>query len=181
MEGEAARCMRYAENNASFIKKALSQISSQMETEAWECDYDDQTIPDSPGIYVFLACFEGKKYPVYLGKTQIGFKTRFVHHEAEQGVIWMYKNGRFPTFPTYQNPTLKVWLLEMKTPCIIKLAESIFLSSFDFALNKMENGDRRLNIWGIRKNTTRQSYAIFKDVQERMHRECKLIRIRLPS
>lgn len=167
----------YAENNVSFIVKALAKIKVNMGTTLKEYDYDSPSIPDRSGIYVFCACFGAyEKYPVYLGKTEIGFKTRIGRHEAETGVIWMYKNNCFPSFPK-KNPTLKVWLLEMQTPAVIKFAESLFLASFDFALNKMENGDRRLNIWNIRENRKKRSYKIFNAVQEQMHNECALLRI----
>lgn len=177
MEEEDDRWMYYAENNVSFIVNALVKIKVNMGTTLKQFDYDSPVIPDRPGIYVFCACFgDYERYPVYLGKTEKGFKTRLGGHEAEKGVIWMYKHDRFPSFPK-ENPELKVWLLEIHTPGVMKFAESIFLASFDFALNKMENGDRRPNIRNIRKNKKNKSYEIFNSVQEKMHRECALLRI----
>lgn len=177
----AAPWMKYAENNVSFIKKALLKIRSNMGTTITEYKYDSRTIPNKPGIYVFWACFgdNGKeKYPVYLGKTEIGLKTRFGRHEAENGIIWMYKNNKFPIFPK-QYPILKVWLLEMRTPAVMKFAESLFLASFDFPLNKHENGNIRQWIRNISQNTITKSYEIFNSVQDKMHKECALLRLSL--
>lgn len=171
---------RYAENNAKFIRYALIMISNNMEKVIQEFDYDSQCFTDKPGIYLFSAHFgPGMTYPVYIGKTEQGFKTRIREHHSDGGVIWMYKNGGFPTFPR-RDFKLRILLLEIETAYIIKLAESLFLSSFDFALNKRENRERRMCISGITPLSEQESYdKFFNPVQERMMKDCARLRVNL--
>lgn len=141
---------RFAENNAEFIFHYLEKLRIQLSASPFVYKHNvtpPETIPDTKGIYMFYADFgANNKFPVYIGKTGQGFRTRFARH-ATDGVIWMYNNDRFPIFPFPGKPHLGAFLLDFHSLEIsYKLAESMFLYPFDFALNKLENDSKRLKI-----------------------------------
>lgn len=161
-QGEACR---FAENNAPFIFKCLEKLRNQLPALPFVYRHNETppvTIPDSRGIYMFYAdCGANGQYPVYIGKTEQGFRTRFARHEMD-GVIWMYNNDRFPIFPFPGKPNLGAVLLAFHSLRIsYKLTESMFLYPFDFALNKMENDFVRLQINEIIPNTPWFSYKTY--------------------
>lgn len=162
---------KYAEKNGHYIFKALRTLS-EISPNTWhEYEYDtSKTVSDKPGIYMFYIRDTIHKYPVYFGKTETGFKTRFADHQNNKdGVIYRYLNKPFPTFPKdvkEQELQLEVVLVTMSTPFIIKLAESLFLCAFDFALNKMENGKERDKIDDISQFKALDSYR--RDMEQKL-------------
>lgn len=176
---------RFAENNGSFIRDALIDIKDNTGMTALDFDYlqDIENITNKKGIYTFYVSLgENDNYPVYIGKTEKGIKARILEHKnPPNGVIYRFENEKhyFQAFDTKQNPPrLRVWMLELETPCIMKFAESMFLMAFDFALNSAENSSTRRPIRNINKNTPKESYIIFKRVQDRLHRECEEIKVK---
>lgn len=154
---------RFAENNAPFIFNCLEKLCSGLPAKRCDFTYKENpmwTIPESRGIYMFYADFgkEGK-YPVYIGKSEQGFRTRFARH-AIDGVIWSFDNHQFPRFQFPNNPKLGAVLLVFQSSIgfSLKLTESLFLYPFDFALNKAENDAKRLQINEIILNSPRVSY-----------------------
>lgn len=142
--------LNYAEKHGPYIFHALKNLSGSDGLHTF--DYDDETsMPNEAGIYMFyiLSSKTGKKYPVYVGKTEVDFRARIAGHKKD-GVIEGYNTNRFPRFPQNeereQDLHLQVVFVRLPTSFIIKLAESLFLCAFDFALNKMENGDKRYMI-----------------------------------
>lgn len=158
---------RFAENNAPFIFTCLDSLRHQLPKASMfvyrHNETPTYTIPDSRGIYMFYADFGiERKYPVYIGKTEQGFKTRFTAHEKVGGVIWRYENNQFPTFQISGKPNLGAVLLSFQAVRIsFKLTESMFLYTFDFALNKMENDFIRLQINEIIQNEPKFSYETY--------------------
>lgn len=157
---------RFAENNATFIFHCLAKLRIQLPASEFvyrHYETPPETIPDTKGIYMFYAdCGAYGQYPVYIGKTEQGFKTRFDRH-AIDGVIWMYNTDRFPIFPVPKKPNLGAVLLAFNSYRIsYTLAESMFLYPFDFVLNKMENDFKRLKIYEIKENSHWLSYNIFE-------------------
>ena len=152
----------YAENNAEFIFAALEKLQNNM--GAKRSDYvhgvtNMADIPDDRGIYVFYADFgANRRYPVYVGKSEQGFRTRFAGH-ANDGGIGRFQNNEFPKFPFEGNPQLKAIMLKIPFGMTSKLTESLFLNSFDFALNTMENNQIRLVIGVIKANPVELSYT----------------------
>lgn len=176
---------RFAENNGPFIRNALIDIKNNTKMTAWDFDYlhDITDEANKKGIYMFYVTFGRKNvYPVYIGKTEKGIKTRLSEHKnPPNGVIYRFqkeKNYFDAFFKKKTPPRLRVWMLEMETPCIMKFAESMFLMAFDFALNSAENSSTRRLILDIKKNTPAESYIIFKGVQDRLHRECSEIKVK---
>lgn len=160
-EGEACR---FAENNAPFIFDCLEKLRVKIPANKFVYEYGVtslQNIPTSRGLYMFYADFGGNgRYPVYIGKTEQGFRTRMARH-ANDGVIWRFENkkdGKFPKFQMIEEPSLGAVLLTFPIGFTMKLAESMFLYPFDFALNKMENDFVRLQINKIYENTPKFSY-----------------------
>lgn len=153
----------YAENHAKFIFATLEKLQSKMGPPLSDYVHGVTNMADIPannrGIYVFYADFGAKgRYPVYVGKTEQGFKTRFAGH-ANDGVIWRFQNNQFPRFPFEGNPQLKAIMLNIPFGMTSKLTESLFLYSFDFALNTMENNQVRLVIDVIKANPVEVSYT----------------------
>lgn len=175
---------RFAENNAPFIFTCLDRLCDQL-PKASKFVYRHNetltdTIPDSRGIYMFYADFGIKgNYPVYIGKTEQGFKTRFAAHKRDGGVIWRYENNQFPTFQISGKPNLGAVLLSFQAVRIsFKLTESMFLYPYDFALNKMENDYIRLEIKEIIPNKPWFSYETYleKFLDEMESETTKLIK-----
>lgn len=142
---------KYAEKNAPYIFSALERLAPAP-LNRYNYDYTG-TLPDEPGIYMFYIYSNKteKEYPVYFGKTETSFRARIAsHRQKTDGVINRYETNQFPTFPPKkereQNLILQFVLVPLSPPFIIKLAESLFLCAFDFALNKMENGNERHEI-----------------------------------
>lgn len=139
---------RYAEHHAPFIFNCLEKLRVKLPAKEFVYKHGFTTpaeIPKEIGLYMFYAEFDGyDRYPVYIGKTEQGFRTRFDRH-ARDGVIWRFNTGQFPTFPK-KDPQLRAILLTFPIGFAMKLAESMFLGPFDFALNKMENDFVRLEI-----------------------------------
>lgn len=151
-----------AENNAEFIFAALERLQNNMGAARFDYVHGVTNLPDIPnnrGIYVFYADFGANgRYPVYVGKSEQGFRTRFARH-ANDGVIWRFQNNEFPRFPFVGNPQLRAILLTIPLGFTSKLAESLFLYPFDFALNTMENNQVRLVIDVINANPVEVSYT----------------------
>lgn len=175
---------RFAENNAPFIFTCLDRLCHQL-PKASKFVYrhnetPPETILESRGIYMFYADFGIKgNYPVYIGKTEQGFKKRFAAHEKDGGVIWRYENNQFPTFQISGKPNLGAVLLSFQAVRIsFKLTESMFLYPFDFALNKMENDYIRLEIKEIIPNKPWFSYETYleKFLDEMESETTKLIK-----
>lgn len=161
-QGEACR---FAENNAPFIFNCLEKLRIQLSASQFVYRHNEtppETIPDSRGIYMFYAdCGANGQYPVYIGKTEQGFRTRLASH-ARNGVIRMYENNAFPIFPFPDKPNLVAVLLAFEALRIsFKFTESMLLSPFDFALNKMENDFIRLRINEIIPNKPWFSYKTY--------------------
>lgn len=176
---------RFAENNGPFIRNALVDIRENTGMSALEFDYllDSEDIPDKPGIYI-LCVDSGKKdvYPVYIGKTEKGIKTRLKEHKnQENGIIHRFGKEILSCKPfnsKKNQPRFRVWLLELETPCTMKFAESMFLMAFDFALNSAENSSTRRSISKIKVNSLAESYSMFKRVQDKLHSECAEIKVK---
>ena len=161
-----------AEKNAEFIFDALQRLQNNMGAVRFDyvhgvTNLDD--IPTSRGIYVFYADFGANgRYPVYIGKTEDSFRNRFKSH-AKDGIIWRFQNNNFPRFPFAGNPHLGAILLTIPMGFTSKLAESLFLYPFNFALNKMENEQVRLVIDKIHANSVKVSYnTYFKPMLDTM-------------
>lgn len=96
----------------------------------------------SPGLYMFFVKpkgTEGIYSPAYVGYTGKSFNVRFKGHARDHNLIsWFLKEQ--------ETSTTKCKLFVSEFPCrpmIAKLLESIFLEAFDFAFNRMENGEVR--------------------------------------
>lgn len=145
--------MKYAEKNGPYIFDALKRLAEPGHLERY--DYDDSvTLPDIPGIYMFYICSDntGNTYPVYFGKTEASLRARIGSHKNDGGVIKRYGiKSQFPTFlhERESDLLLRFAIVPLSNPFTIKLAESLFLCAFDFALNKMENGNERAVIYDI--------------------------------
>lgn len=96
----------------------------------------------SHGLYMFFVKpkgTEGIYSPAYVGYTGQPFNMRFKGHARDDKLI-----GRF--LKEQETSTTKCKLFVSEFPCrpmIAKLLESIFLEAFDFAFNRMENGEVR--------------------------------------
>lgn len=170
---------RFAENNAPFIFNCLKKLKDKMPANEFVYKHGDTKLADIPerrGLYMFYADFGGNgRYPVYIGKTEQGFKTRFARH-AKDGVIWRFENGQFPKFQWKETPKLEAVLLTIPLSFTMKLAESMFLCPFDFALNKMENDSKRLEIKKISENTPKFSYErYYKLFLDTVNNQTKLL------
>lgn len=136
MEGNTSN---YAEQNGELIfyifedqwKESASEITAEV---------DKRKIGSKThcGLYLFsLQSTETqKRYPVYIGYTGRTFADRFYEHAIrESGAI--YKVLQSKVFG--DSFTLFVHSHPM-TPVAAKVLESIFLNTFNFALNTEENG-----------------------------------------
>lgn len=102
---------RFAENNGPFIRNALIDIKNNTKMTAWDFDYlldSEDENANKKGIYMFYVTF-GKKndYPIYIGKTEKGIKTRLSEHKnPPNGVIYRFQNEKdyFDAFYK-KNPT----------------------------------------------------------------------------
>lgn len=159
---------RFAENNATLIFQCLANLRNKLPAKQFDYRHNEtppKDIPDSRGIYMFYADFGANhQYPVYIGKTEQGFRNRFEQH-ARDGVIRKYDdNDGFPIFRFSRKPNLGAVLLafdDRSPPISYKLAESMFLYPFDFALNRIENGCIRLQINEIIPNSYLFSYKTY--------------------
>lgn len=87
------------------------------------------------GLYLIYQCWNGEKFPIYIGFTGTSFRKRLGTH-MRTGVIRQF-------FTTHQGGTLKVDLVPTYFSMHSKLLESVFLTSFDFFLNNKENESNR--------------------------------------
>lgn len=102
------------------------------------------------GLYVFFlqrSNAEGDDhpmYPIYVGQTRRNFKVRFQEHARQGGVIYQVLNQQFPNTPA--GPwSLFVYSYDLY-PVVAKFLESVFLATFDVALNNEENPPVRNNL-----------------------------------
>ena len=81
-------------------------------------------------------------YPLYVGITGRSFKQRFKEH-IKDGVVHKIRNGLWPKAQGVVNlPLIVAYVVDMPLP-VAKFFESVFLYSFDFAMNVEENGKKR--------------------------------------
>lgn len=128
-----------AENARLAISRILLALSKQ--------DFEYQHVTDenkknigsaSRGLYMFFVKPKGTEgifSPAYVGYTGRSFNIRFGEHDVIDSFLKEQKTS-----------TTKCKLFVSEFPClpmIAKLLESIFLEAFDFAFNKMENGEER--------------------------------------
>ena len=102
------------------------------------------------GLYVFFLQrrnAEGEDhpiYPIYVGETRRNFKVRFQEHARQGGVIYQVLNNQFPNTPA--GPWSLFEYSYNLQPVVAKFLESIFLATFDVALNTEENPPVRNNL-----------------------------------
>lgn len=145
--------INYAEKNGPYIFDALRRLSESGPLKTYDYDYKE-TLPDKPGIYMFYIFSDNteNRYPVYFGKTEASLRARIGSHKNDGGVIKRYgKKDQFPTVlhEKERDLLLRFTVVPLSNPFTIRLAESLFLCAFNFALNKMENGKERLEINGM--------------------------------
>ena len=158
----------YAERNAPFIFWCVNEIlgaSTDYLVSIGPQVY--QTPINQKGLYIFFIERGGRKYPIYIGITRRSFAERFTEHRnSNDGVIHQVVTGRFPQniHPNQRHQLqLKVKCIALDYPRIAKLMESVFLSAFDFCLNREENGGYiRTNIDFTQQYTVAQSKHNFQ-------------------
>ena len=105
--------------------------------------------PYSRGLYVFFlqkSDAEGEEhplYPIYVGQTRRNFKVRFQEHANQGGVINQVLTKQFPGNPG--SLSLFAYTYDVQ-PVVAKFLESIYLQTFDVALNSEENPPVRNNL-----------------------------------
>ena len=84
---------------------------------------------------------QGNIYPFYVGKTDETFQRRFTRHSNDPaGILYkIRKNGLKTNTGHLNSPRIVAYVIDMPLP-VAKFFESLFLSLFDFAMNKEENG-----------------------------------------
>ena len=101
------------------------------------------------GLYVFFlqkSNAEGEEhplYPIYVGQTRRNFKVRFQEHANQGGVIYKVLNNQFPG--NQGQWSLFAYTYDVQ-PVVAKFLESIYLQTFDVALNSEENPPVRDNL-----------------------------------
>ena len=164
----------FAERNADFIFSYIQKVWSNPTSYNVESAQEISNIPnDENGLYIFfLQTLKFKiKYPVYVGFTGTSFKERFRGHNVIKTIL---TNKTFPQEMPHLFQ-LKVTCLPLENPMVAKLIESVFLASFDFCLNKSENGDVRLKIDTNEKYPVAISKKRFDKVFKKALDEIKLI------
>ena len=92
--------------------------------------------PQGTGLY-FLFCYreETNKNPFYVGMTGFNFKNRNDEHFSNDGTIDILEK---------EKKDIHVIMYTKEMPeAVAKLLESVFLLSFDFAMNSKENEKKR--------------------------------------
>ena len=133
----------YAERNAPFIFWCVEKIWGNVQNYKTTNEAEVNKTPNKEsGLYIFYLDDGKIQYPIYVGITGRNFRQRFNEHYTN-GVIHEYVNGNFPTnVPPIRLP-LKVMCIPISHQMQAKLMESVFLATFDFCLNKEENGNVR--------------------------------------
>lgn len=151
---------RFAECNTDYLFKTLNKLGSYSNT--YDFEYGSQaSASNEHGIYMFYLDLGTRLFPVYIGVTTQGFHTRFIQHKLS-GVIQKFDADVFPSFTKgaqYTKRILKAKMVEMKSGYMMKLIESLFLLSFNFCLNKAENGTYRQELSVPTQLTAQESYT----------------------
>lgn len=173
----------FAEKCATFIFTKLEKVGENTKFVKFDRKGKaDPTVPnDKRGIYLFFADLNGRRYPVYLGKTDTSFRTRFSQHD----VINQYMHGDIDKLFHDVNKDgevcLGAMLIYLPLPMVIKLAESLFLCAFNFALNGMENVAPRTRITDLDQTPDNIISKYFSPALDAMEKESKDIVKRLRS
>ena len=107
------------------------------------------------GLYFFFWSVDGnandiKKqsgiYPLYVGITGRTFRERFNEHiKNDNGVVNKITSKEWPTEGMTNLPLIVAYVVQIPLP-VAKFYESVFLNSFNFAMNRAENEGRRSGI-----------------------------------
>ena len=150
---------RFAECNTDYLFKTLNRLGSYSNT--YDFEYGSQAdVSNEHGIYMFYLDLGTRLFPVYIGVTTQGFLTRFTQHKSS-GVIQKFDEDVFPSFTKgaqYTKRILKAKMVAMESGYMMKLVESLFLLSFNFCLNKAENGTYRQDLSAPAQLTAQESY-----------------------
>ena len=150
----------FAERNADFIFSYVEAVWTPESYNAISGLENDEIPKNKHGLYIFFIMKSEKKYPVYIGATTRSFNERFWEH---------FKNGKFKTIT--KNFELMVMCLQ-ENPAVAFLMESVFLASFDFCLNNVQNGPVRNEIdfgQGNSFETSKEKFDnVFKMVVQRI-------------
>lgn len=150
---------RFAECNTDYLFKTLNRLGSHSNT--YDFEYGSPAdVSNDQGIYMFYLYLGTRLFPVYIGVTTQGFKTRFTQHKSS-GVIQKFDEDVFPSFTKgtqYTKRILKAKMVAMESGYMMKLVESLFLLSFNFCLNKAENRTYRQKLSALAQLTAQESY-----------------------
>lgn len=166
---------RYAENNAFFIFTTIDRLKESgctvNDVDIKSYTQNPNVVSDFKGLYIFYVTFnslETTRIPIYVGVTDQGFRTRFRQHKVIEKYFNPVVQGKrvFPAFHVDHYPPegehiFRVVTVRTEYGLTAKLLESIFLNSFDFCMNKMENGAYRMMIGPNRQHQRSHSYKQF--------------------
>ena len=175
---------RFAECNTDYLFKTLNRLGSHSKTFNFEYG-SPADVSNDQGIYMFYLDLGTRLFPVYIGVTTQGFKTRFSQHKSS-GVKKKVDDDLFPSFTNgekYTKRILKAKMVAMASGYMMKLVESLFLLSFNFCLNKAENRAYRQNLSAPAQLTDQESYIewVEKHVAEMMTKTCPVATAMAPS
>jgi hypothetical protein len=120
------------------------------------------------GLYFLFLAYDGqnslsKIYPLYVGITGVSFKHRFsMHIQKHSGVVYKIRQRIWPRPPLVAFPPRIVAYLVDIPRHVAAFYESLFLSLFDFAMNREENGGIRDQLQiNKRPKTVKDGYTYF--------------------
>ena len=162
--------MSHAEDYRGFLLYLLREIWKEMTKGPYDIDVAAETLEGNGLYFLFWSAYKnaddiGKQdqiYPLYVGITGRTFKKRFKEH-IKDGVVDKIRSGQWPKEKGIVDlPLIVAYVVDMPLP-VAKFFESVFLYSFDFAMNVEENGEERAGIQIQKTQTVDIGYSHFKD------------------
>ena len=140
-------------------------------------DFDKPNLQNSNGLY-FLFWSDSKYpngitqqykiFPLYVGITGRTFTKRFQEHiKNENGVINDIIEGYWPWEKQQKPEKVVAYVVNLPIP-VAKFFESVFLSSFDFPMNKEENNGMRGGFQKTKSKSVEDGYNHFMEKYEKV-------------
>ncbi len=140
----------HAEDYRGFLLWLLREVWKDNTKGPYDIDTAAEKLEGEGLYFLFWSAYPGaddyqyqdKIYPLYVGITGRSFKQRFKEH-IKDGVVHKIRNGLWPKEKGITNlPLIVAYVVNMPLP-VAKFFESVFLYSFDFAMNVEENRKER--------------------------------------
>ncbi|CAB4039496.1 Hypothetical predicted protein [Paramuricea clavata] len=149
----------HAEDCRGFLLYTLREVWGVKPYNVLDVANTNSLVSNAKGLYFFFWSVykdvghaddikkQSEIYPLYVGITGRTFRERFKEHiNYDNGVVNKISTSKeWPTEGMKNLPLIVAYVLDIQLP-VAKFYESVFLNSFNFAMNRAENEGRRPGI-----------------------------------